>query len=138
MSQQIFLEKTRDLIGNTIFTNKNSDADHALYAIHKCFDTLINYRLLKNDEFTLDCNETMLKLYRIIPPVMPIEFLFRKYDKLWSQEHKCWFHFDYHKREQNIVIKFTIDRVTPPERVFVKEEGIKDVLKDFGLNKWKN
>lgn len=132
--KEVLITKVRNLVGKTGFL---SDREHALYSIHKCFDVIIHNGLLFNDSFTLQEDETILRINRVIPPVMPIEYFFRKYDKMWSQEHKCWFLFEYSKQRNDIIIKFTIDRITKPERVFKKEHSTPELLKEFGLNKYK-
>ncbi len=134
MNNKKFLDKMRKLIGKTGFV---SDREHALYGIHKCFDIIIrNGMLSNNNKFTLFEDETCLKLYRIIPPVMDIKFFFARYKRIWSQEHKCWFNFKYEKIDNDIKIEFEMDNISKPERIFRKEERMEDTLKEFGLNKW--
>ncbi len=135
MNNSLFLKEMRDIIGKTGFV---SDREHALYGIHKCFDVIIKRGLLSyNNKFTLSEDETVLKLYRIIPPVMDIKFFFRRYDKIWSQEHKCWFNFKFERTESDIKIEFEMDNISPPEKIYIKEKSTPEMLKEYGLNKWK-
>lgn len=129
-----YLQKTRDLIGKTGFKN---DDYHLLYSLHKSFDVIISQGLLTNDKFSITCDETMLRVYRIIPPLKTVNAIYDYDFSLWSQEHKVWFDISYSKNGQDITLLFKINRNKAPKK-YVKEVSQPETLKEFGLNKWKD
>lgn len=134
--KDILLKKTSELIGRTTF---ECDYDHMLYSIHKMFDIIEKYSLVEfDDSIEFNEEEINLRLLRVFPPLLNYKTFFKDNFNIWSQEHKNHYLIDFKQNGSNIKLKITVDRVSKPtdKNTFHKEYDSKEVLKEFGLNKW--
>jgi len=134
--KQILLKNVSNLIGKTTFEN---DYDHMLYSIHKMFDIIEKYSLVEfNNSIEFIEEEINLRLMRVFPPLLNNDNFFNKNSVVWSQEYKRHYTLAFKQLGNSIKLKITVDRVSKPSKENTFNKGIesKEVLKEFGLNKW--
>lgn len=134
--KDLLLKNVSNLIGKTSFYK---DEDHMLYSVHKMFDIIERYGMLDNDEtLSFEEDEIILRIHRIIPPIINLKAFFKENNNIWSQEHKNHYQISIEQYGSRVKFNIKVDRISKPAVVFKKEFETKDYLAEAGLNKWNN